>query len=61
MKDQATLALGDRMTDLHFNWIGFDQRRKSVLFACREAVEYKAVKLQTSSTVILPCKVSVFW
>ena len=42
------------MTDLHFNWIGFDQRRKSVLFACREAVEYKAVKLETSSTIILP-------
>ena len=39
---------------LQFNKAGYDQNRKYVVILCSEAVETKLVKLETSSTVILP-------
>ena len=46
---------------LQFNKAGYDQNRKYVVILCSEAVETKLVKLETSSTVILPPTVSVLW
>ena len=48
------------MDGLQFNWIGFDQTIKYIIFECSKTTQSKPVKLETSHSVKLPPKVSVF-